>query len=321
MPDLRSQLPLLARVRNGVLIAVVAGLVAVALAAPAAADVIPAPNSGLPGSTCQPGPVAAPYKAPGAGVTTTGLGSNAPAYYEIGSTTGAFAGKTPKGIMIVIHGGGWYAVGKELLVGIRPYVDHWRARGWQTVSIDYRGCGQSLGDVFWFMQRIRQMRPNATICAAGMSAGGHLALMLASVRKDLACVIAMAGPSDLGALSEQTAYDPTLTAFTPVRPTMLYNVALSAFGGDPATLVFSSPMRYVTNVNARVLLASGELDTIVPTVQNTNYAAALKAAQPNAYVDVALLPFGMQPFVHTGISPAAGDDLNARELALVAPFG
>ncbi len=282
-----------------------------------------APQAGAdsaPGTSaaCQPGPLGTPFVPPGAGVTTKGLGADAPAYYEIGSTTGAFAGQPAKGTMIVIHGGGWSTVGKETLVPIRSYVDHWRARGWQTVSIDYRGCGQSIGDVLWFMQRIRQVRPNGTICAAGMSAGGHLALMLASIRKDLACVIAIAGPSDLESLPNQQTYDPTLSLFSSVVPTRLFNLAVSAFG--PAPVAFSSPIRYVSNIRARVLLASGELDTKVPTVQNTNYAAALKTAQPNAYADVALLPFGWQPFVHTGVTQDALNDFYARELMLVAPL-
>ena len=308
-------------------------LVVLALAASLLAAIVPssgasadiaapiAPNSGLPGSTCQGVPLGTTFVPPGAGITTTGLGPDAPAYYEVGSTTGAFAGKPPKGIMIVIHGGGWYVVGKQTLVSLRPYVDHWRARGWQTVSIDYRGCSQSIGDVLWFMQRIRQLRPNAVICASGISAGGHLALLLASVRKDLACAISMAGPSDLAALAQQQAYDPVLGLLSPVRPTRLFNGAVAAFGASPSPLIFNSPIAYVAYVKARILLVGGEHDPIIPAEQNANYAAALKAAQPNAYVDTTLLPVGSLPFVHSGISQTGMDDLNARELALVAPFG
>ena len=41
---------------------------------------------------------------PGDGVSTTGLPSGAPAYYEVGEPTGAYQGQAPKGVMLVIHG-------------------------------------------------------------------------------------------------------------------------------------------------------------------------------------------------------------------------
>src|SRR5205807_4742121 len=35
------------------------------------------------------------------GVSTTGLGASAPAYYEVGEPSGAYAGQSPKGIMLI----------------------------------------------------------------------------------------------------------------------------------------------------------------------------------------------------------------------------
>lgn len=275
------------------------------IAAPTAhADV--APNSGLPGSTCVAAPAPIPYTAPGAGVSTSGFGPDAPAYYEIGRPTGLYEGAAAKGIMLVIHGGSWYMVGKEATSSTRAYSDHWRARGWLTVAVDYRPCAQSIKDVAWFMQRIRMARPNAVICAAGLSAGGHLALLLASYRPDLACVIALAGPSDLNALATQNA--------------KLFNQAAAAFGADPNRLRYVSPISYVPWMRARVLLASSAGDPLVVPAQNEAFAAALRAAQPSLYVDSMTLESGSTYFVHAGISSAALENLLAREQALVAPL-
>jgi hypothetical protein len=72
-------------------------------------------------------------------------------------------------------------------------------------------------------------------------------------------------------------------------------------------------------VTARVLLASGDTDPVVPVEQNARYAAALRAAQPNAYVDEAVLPWGTERFVHTLVSTESLADLAQRADALVAP--
>src|SRR5687768_10852008 len=70
------------------------------------------PNSGLPGSTCVGHEGAFKYTPPTGGESTTALGPNAPAYYEVGKPIGEFAGRAPKGRMIIIHGGAWHLVGK-----------------------------------------------------------------------------------------------------------------------------------------------------------------------------------------------------------------
>jgi acetyl esterase/lipase len=301
-------------------VAVIA-VVATALFAVSADAATVLPNSGLPGSTCVASSGGLAYGAPtDAGVTMTGLGADAPAYYEIGNPSGAFLGHAPKGLMIVIHGGGWYTVGPAAVAWNRDKANRWRETGWQTINIDYRACAQSIPDVLWFMQRIRLMRPRAVICATGVSAGGHLALMLASVRKDLACAIALAGPSDLGGMQNQLTFDKVTGLNTPTGSVQLFNVAVAAFGAKPSPLVFSSPTRYASNISARLLLASGVTDPLVSLTQNANFAIAMRAANPSAYVDVAALPTGPAAFVHTRVTQASLDDLRAREDALVAPL-
>jgi acetyl esterase/lipase len=283
---------------------------------PAAASSAP-PNSGLPGSTC----AAAVdrdgrYTAPPPGVTTTGLGADAPAYYEIGAPSGTHKNLPPKAIMLVIHPGGWFLVGKEVLAHwARPIADRWRAAGWETVNVDYRACGQSIVDVLWFMQRLRYLHPHTVICATGSSAGGHLAMLLATMRPDLACAISYAGPTDLASLDHQLSSD-AAGAWTDAGPKLLSNYAIAAFGGDPAR----SPRQHAANIKARILLATGQTDPLVPRAQDAEFANTFRAAHPAGHVDVLSLPPGDQFFVHTWVSRTSLRELRVREDALVAPL-
>ena len=274
-------------------------------------------NSGQPGSTCAASNGGVPFSPPKNGESTTALGVDAPAYYEVGPPMGAFAGKRPKGYMLVIHGGGWHLVGKGMVAYERRRADSWRARGWQTINVDYRACARSVGDVVWFKRRVRLLHPGASICAHGTSAGAHLALLLASSDSDLACVIALAGPTDLLAIGSQSAYDPRVRALTNAGPAHVANLAKAAFGAKVAA---ASPMRYASATRARLLLASLELDPMIPVAQNAAFARAVRQARPGAYVDVDVLPAGRVKFVHGGTSQAALDDLRRREDALVAPL-
>ncbi|MEY2472488.1 MAG: hypothetical protein QOK28_1817 [Actinomycetota bacterium] len=304
--------------RVGLFLAV---LVATSLTAVAAAGAsTPAANSGAADSACVPTEFDGPYTAPPTGVVTTGLGADAPAYYEVGRPAGGYYGQPAKGVMLLIHGGAWYAVGKTVVAAMRNQADRWRNAGWLTVSVDYRGCAQSFDDVLWFMKRIRQNKPNAVVCADGFSAGAHLALLLAAVRPDLACVIANAGPSDFVGLRTQMTPEKGTGVNSTAGPQKLANFAAAAFGGSVATVARISPSTHIATVKARVLMASGQNDVLVPVAQNRNYALAFRASHPLGYVDVAVLAPGPLLYVHAGVSQSALDDLHARENALVAPL-
>lgn len=279
------------------------------------------PNSGLPGSTCAGiADVDGHYTPPAPGVTTAGLGADAPAYYEIGAPSGSYKGLPPKAIMLVIHPGGWFVVGKEVLAHwARPDANRWRSAGWQTVNIDYRPCGQSVWDVLWFMQRVRYLHPHAVVCATGSSAGGHLAMWLATVRPDLACAISHAGPTDLLALDHQLSSGAT-GAWTDSGPKLLSNYASAAFGTSRAVLAARSPRLQASKIKARVLLATGQTDPLVPRAQDAAMAKALRSARPGASVSVYSLPPGDQFFVHTYVSKESLKQLKLREDALVAPL-
>jgi dienelactone hydrolase len=273
-----------------------------------------AANNGQPGSTCVGHDGGLRYWAPKNGEVTTGLGPDAPAYYEIGAPTGAFAGKEPRGEMLIIHGGGWHIVGRAAVAFQRGRANVWRARGWQTVNIDYRACAQSLSDAQWFKQRVRLLHPNAPICAEGASAGAHLALMLAATNSDLSCAISFGGPTDFNTIANETAFDYRTGTFDSAGPAMVFNLAKAAFG---SALPSVNPKQFAGKITARLLLASGERDGLIPAAQNAALATAIRNAHSDAYVDVDLLPSGPVKFVHTGTTQDARDDLNRREIALV----
>jgi acetyl esterase/lipase len=217
--------------------------------------------------------------------------------------------------MLIIHGGGWHLVGKPTVAYERGRANEWRARGWETINLDYRACAQSFEDVQWFKKRVRLLHPNALLCAEGVSAGAQLALLLAGTEPDLACAIALGGPTDFSSIAQETAFDYRYGIFDHAGPAKVFNLARAAFG---ARVTDMSPRRHVGSIGARLLLASGERDPMIPAAQNRGLASAMFNVHDDAYVDVDLLPYGNRKFVHTGTTQDALDDLSRRMDALVA---
>lgn len=281
-------------------------------------------NTGLPGSTCAPTDGGLTYTAPGPGVSTTGL-PNAPAYYELGAPSGAFAGQSPKGLMITIHGGGWYVVGPAAVTAERPYADTWRNRGWETLNITYRGCAESLDDVLWFHDAARALfGPKFPLCAMGESAGAQLALMMANLRPDVGCVIAEGAPTNFVTLPLETAYDAVSGISDQTSgPIWALNLAVAAFGSSG--LLEMSPT--TRPGSARLLLATAQQDEFIPWAQALDMSNAVLGAHRGAYVDTDQLAGGTyNEFTHTstqqgtGVSQAAYDDYLVRQLQAVAPL-
>jgi dienelactone hydrolase len=273
-------------------------------------------NSSLPDSFCGADSRGATTTPP-AGVSTTALGASAPAYYEVGEPTGAYAGQAPKGVMLVIHGGGWYTVGGYNVEKLRAEADRWRARGWRTLNITYHSCSQSFADVQTFYDLARTTwGTSMPYCATGQSAGAHLALLLAAARPTVSCVIAEAGPTDMTSLKTESVdvADP-VTASDGARYT--YNMMAAAFGGEDQA-IWWSPAQW--KINARVLWAVGGGDFLVPAAQGDVLHDKMLANDPNAYVDIEHLAAGPISWVHTSVSQDALDSFYAAEDKLVAPF-
>ena len=281
-------------------------------------------NTGLPGSTCAATDGGLTYTAPGPGVSTTALGT-APAYYELGAPSGAFLAQRPKGLMITIHGGGWSTVGPAAVASERPYADLWRNRGWETLNITYTACAQSVSDVLWFHDAARALfGSRLPICSFGRSAGAQLALMMADLRPDVGCAIGEGAPTDLPALSSETAYDASTGLSDQTSgPVEVQNVAIAAFGSGG--LVPNSPT--TGPGGARLLLATAQQDEFIPWAQALDMASAVQGAHPGTYVDTDQLAAGTYyDFTHTstsqgtGVSQTAYDDYLVRQLQAVAPL-
>jgi hypothetical protein len=272
-------------------------------------------NTGLPDSMCmgREGPDPSP---PEEGVSTSALGPDAPAYYEVGEPTGPYAGQPPKGVMLLVHGGGWSAHGAGYVAALRPDADRWRARGWRTLNITYPPCRDSLDAVMWFYDRAREKwGESMPYCAYGTSAGGNMALVLAAARQSLACAIDAAGPANVTSLAGQRTLHPLAIARVD-GPHWTYNLVIAAFGPDNAG--FLSPA--IWPIKARVLFGVATEDWYIPYAQGTELQAQMLARDPGAYVDVQQLTAGASPWVHASVSADSLDRFHAGEEELVAPL-
>jgi dienelactone hydrolase len=261
-------------------------------------------DNGTQDSICreeQPTPTDAP------GGSTDALGE-LPFAYEVGEPAG---GQPARGVMLVLHGGAWFSVGEAKLGITRPDAARWQARGWRTVNATYRACATSVDDVLRLYDRVRSTYgATLPVCAFGRSAGGHLALLLAARRPQLACVVAEAGIADLAALAGQAAVGGAS------GPATVANWATAAFGADRLAQVSAAG----SAVRARVLYAISAADPLVPFEQATAFAAAQRRRDPGAYVDTLRVPAGDEPFEHVHASVAGLQEFFAREQALVAPW-
>jgi acetyl esterase/lipase len=279
-------------------------------------------NSGQPDSICTADP--APYSGPlPPGVTSSHPAfEGAPGYSEVGLPTGAHAGEAPRGVMLIINGGGWSIIGAGAVQTMRPDADRWRARGWETVNLTYRACGESLGDVLWFYDHARAwFGPDAAIAASGTSAGGHLALLLAANRAGVYGVVSQAGPTDLSTIQGEPVYNPATGLFdSTLGSRWVHNLGAAAFGEEnlPA---YSPAAQAASTLNAtRVLQAFSADDAIVPYQQAADLANALHLANPAAYVDNLQLAAGTFPFAHGRVTELALQTFHAHERQLVAPI-
>lgn len=98
-----------------------------------------------------------------------------------------------KGTVLWMHGGGWQGDDPQRVINNRPYGERMARWGYTVHSIDYGSGRRSIRDVLNYYDRMRKRGP---VYAAGGSAGGHLALMLAQ-RRNLSSVIGIAPPTNL----------------------------------------------------------------------------------------------------------------------------
>jgi acetyl esterase/lipase len=254
-----------------------------------------------------------PETAPPPGTVPAALGT-LPVGYEARVPAGP-----PRGVVILLHGGGWTDVGPGQVQAMRPEANRWLDRGWATIVVDYAACGQSLQDVIAAHDAVRNaIGPRAPIVLDGDSAGAQLALVLAARRpKSIAAVIAKSPPSDPTTILRQAPTDhQTRQPKSPV-PAVLASTWYSAFGSQWKTTV---PTRVAPRITARILLARSQADPIIGPGQLAELSRALADRPGHTWLRTLDLPAGEVPFVHASISPDAQVTMQAAIDQAVRPW-
>ena len=176
--------------------------------------------------------------------------------------------------VIVIHGGSWQRGDRGRMVAAATALAE---RGYVAVNIEYRLAPRyqypaPLEDcraaVRWVRENAREWRVDpARIGAFGYSAGGHLALLLATTH---------AGPGDVTGIQAVVAgaAPADLSAFIENRPMKL----LLGAGRDDAPELYrmASPITHISTDDPPTFLYHGRDDWIVPVDQSRRMAHALR---------------------------------------------
>ncbi len=208
--------------------------------------------------------------------------------------------------VIVIHGGGWVQGGKEDM--LEEYCLPFVRRGMVVANVEYRLANSApapaaVNDVLkaaqWFEDHAAQYHVDRKgIIATGISAGGHLALMVAMAPASanlgpsikIAAVIDFFGVADVADQVAGPNRRPYATAWIPEQPDRM----------DLARRL--SPITYVRKGLPPVLVLHGDADSTVPYQQSVALVKALKNAGDDA--DLITVPAGQH-----GFTPAQMDQL------------
>jgi pimeloyl-ACP methyl ester carboxylesterase len=196
--------------------------------------------------------------------------------------SGPYQGRSPRAVVMLIHGGGWRGLNREALAGESSAAAALTDQGFATMSVDYRGGKLGIRDLDGFYRNARNRMRRTPVCAVGASAGGHLALMLAVRHPSLSCAVSLAGPTDLPALARQPGGQ---TA---------YQLAVAAFGRRG--LGRFSPALHTGAIRAPLLLIYATNDPYVPLAQGRQMAAAAPGAR------LIVLRPGAAGFVHSTVN-------------------
>jgi acetyl esterase/lipase len=194
----------------------------------------------------------------------------------------------PKGVVILLHGGGWRSnrTGFEQEM---PFAETLQARGYATVVIGYSPGIRGFSEIEDVYAQVQRRYAGLPICAHGISAGGHLALMLATREPDLDCVVDLVGPADLTTLADQGG-------------AAVHQLAVNAFGEDG--LARWSPIAYARRIKARVLMVMAQTDPVVPAEQGPEFAKAFPS------VKLVVIPAGSVSvwWMHGATVPPGAED-------------
>jgi acetyl esterase/lipase len=196
-----------------------------------------------------------------------------------------------RGIVIGIHGGAWFGVGRELSLTVREDLERWRRLGWRGVIVDYPQGGAAVASVLRAYDRVRARHPGLPVCLYGESAGGHLALLVAAARPDVACVETAGAPTDLAAID-------------PSRGPRAAHAARNARLAFP-DLAAASPARMA--IRAPLLVTHLRTDPVIGVAHARLMPAARRV----------LLDPGPVGWVHGGVSAASMAELRRVEAGFI----
>jgi acetyl esterase/lipase len=187
---------------------------------------------------------------------------------------------TPKGVVVVIHGGFWKAA-YDLSLG-RPLATSLVEQGWVAWNIEYRrvgnggGASRTLDDVAAAIDALADEDvPRHRVVAVGHSAGGHLAAWAASrgrfeqwrARVELSGVVSQAGVLDLWSAYDDDLGGSAVQAFLGHRP---------GPADAPVDPLHQAPL------DIPVHCVHGVGDDVVPIAQSHRYVRAAKEAGARA---------------------------------------
>jgi dienelactone hydrolase len=190
--------------------------------------------------------------------------------------------------VITIHPGGWNLVGPGMAGLMHPEVARLNGWGYETLNVDHRRGAAGLADVTRFYDRLRAGVGTAPICLDGWSSGGHLAMMVASIRPRVACVVSLAAPTYLPALRGRVG-----------------RLAHRFFGRHRGGLIRWSPA--AQRLRTPLLLGHARADRAVPFEQSTR----MLHADPHARL--VSMGRGSAPYVHGTVDRADLAAFLARE--------
>lgn len=168
--------------------------------------------------------------------------------------------------IILIHGGGWMSGDKS---AYESTAKRYALAGFHVFAINYTLAKAGLPQTQWAVQlrdvetAVKYIRENAQmlrvdpnrIVASGDSAGGHLALFLATTRNvatRVSAVLNMYGPTTLVA---------------PEMAQTLSTTPVFNFSTDSDLLNLASPTSYINSQSSPVCTIHGTKDTVVPYQQ------------------------------------------------------
>ena len=206
----------------------------------------------------------------------------------------------PVALLMLLPGGGWQRNPAEYEGQVQAGKSL-NGQGYATAAIEYDAGAKGFSQVQAVYKAARKRYPDIPICANGTSAGGNLALLLATREPELACVATLAAPTDLTTIADQ---DPTGDE--------ALAAATRAFGAN--RLAEFSPAKFANKIKAKILMVIAETDPLVPVAQGEELKQALPSAQ------LVVVPPGdvPVPWAHYGGVPAdAQNDVITRELDFI----